>query len=454
MKKIIILFLFILLIFLSFFLLTNKNFFNLRSYFNLKQIEVIKKYIFPYKVIAQQKKEILSLENIIDKVPFSKFEIEFKDSLKNISVKNMEEIRLSNGQILEKKKLSEGFYSGIHNIFPGSGYIDFHNENIIILSARGILAFSKTSNDKLNFIQIKNNINNFINLNQFEKNKWFSLKDLLIYKNQIYISYTEEVKKGCWNTSIINGDFDYKEIKFKRLFSSDKCILQKQNIDNEFNAHQSGGRIIKFDDKHILFTTGDYRSRYLAQDETNINGKILKINILDSSFKVISLGHRNPQGLYFDKQNKLILETEHGPMGGDEINIIEVEKIHNNELLNFGWPISSQGEHYGGKIKNNEKKYKKYPLHKSHDKYGFVEPLKSFVPSIGISEITKIGLNSYVVSSLKDKSLYFFNLKDKKEIINIKRVEVSERIRDIKFKYNKLFLFLEDTASIGIINLN
>jgi glucose/arabinose dehydrogenase len=168
------------------------------------------------------------------------------------------------------------------------------------------------------------------------------------------------------------------------------------------------------------------------------------------------MGHRNPQGLYFDEENNFILETEHGPRGGDEINLIEVEKINKDKIQNYGWAIASAGEHYGGGKKNfkNKKKYKKYPLYKSHSEHGFVEPLISFVPSIGISEITKIGKNKYVVSSLKDRSLYFFELNKKKQIINLEKVKVWERIRDIKYKHNKLYLFLEDTASIGLIDIN
>ena len=54
---------------------------------------------------------------------------------------------------------------------------------------------------------------------------------------------------------------------------------------------------------------------------------------------------------------------------------------------------------------------------------------------------------------MKDKSLYFFELNENHEIINIKRVEVFERIRDLRFKDEKLYLFLEDTPSIGIIDL-
>ena len=78
----------------------------------------------------------------------------------------------------------------------------------------------------------------------------------------------------------------------------------------------------------------------------------------------------------------------------------------------------------------------------------------SFVPSIGISEIVKISPNKYVVSSMKDKSLYFFEFNKQMELNNLDRVEVSERVRDMRYNKNKLYLFIEDTASIGVINLD
>ena len=69
------------------------------------------------------------------------------------------------------------------------------------------------------------------------------------------------------------------------------------------------------------------------------------------------MGHRNPQGLYFDKENNFLLEAEHGPEGGDEINLI---KFNQNTIPNYGWGISSYGEHYGGKkAPQNKKKYLK-----------------------------------------------------------------------------------------------
>ena len=68
--------------------------------------------------------------------------------------------------------------------------------------------------------------------------------------------------------------------------------------------------------------------------------------------------------------------------------------------------ISSAGEHYSDP---NGDKYEKYPLYNSHSQYGFIEPLKSFVPSIGISEIVKIDNKKYVLGSLKKEHFIFLH---------------------------------------------
>ena len=212
--------------------------------------------------------------------------------------------------------------------------------------------------------------------------------------------------------------------------------------------------MVYYDDKNILLSIGEYKNRYLSQDNKSVNGKIIKVNIDNFDHEIISMGHRNPQGLYFDKESNFILETEHGPQGGDEINLIEINKINSDEVQNFGWAISSAGEHYGGKIERNKKKYEKYPLYDSHSEQGFIEPLYSFVPSsIGISEIAKIGQNKYVVSSMKDKSIYFFSLNIEKKLIDLDRLQVGERIRDLNFNDGKLYMFMEDTASVGVLNI-
>ena len=93
----------------------------------------------------------------------------------------------------------------------------------------------------------------------------------------------------------------------------------------------------------------------------------------------MSMGHRNVQGLYYDKNKNLIWSSEHGPKGGDEVNLNDLNE-KNNVIPNYGWPISSYGKHYV----DDKSLYEKAPLKKSHVKNGFIEPKKYFVPSIGI----------------------------------------------------------------------
>ena len=179
---------------------------------------------------------------------------------------------------------------------------------------------------------------------------------------------------------------------------------------------------------------------------------LIKLNQEENEPEIISIGHRNPQGLsYLPKENKIVL-TEHGPMGGDEVNVIDLNSS-NNEIFNFGWPIASYGEHYGGRSKENREKYLKYPLLKSHSKHGFIEPYIHFRKSIGISEIVRLKNNLFIFSSLKDKALYIFRLDEDFKNKDLDRVEIGERIRDIIFTGKDLFLFLEDSSSIGKINL-
>ena len=420
--------------------LLTKSFY-LRNVTTQEQKIFIKKTFLPWKATKEKKEKKFYLQKLTN-------ELNFKKSLDEIIFKEKLKINLDNNLFLEKYTYLKGFETGIDNTFPGSGYLDFFNNDLVVISSRGVLGYSPLNINNFNFKQIENNIHNFINEQQFKKHKRFSIKDLHINNNRIYVSYTEEIKKNCWNMSVLSADFSYSKINFKKLFSPKECIHSMKDNDNEFNAMQSGGRIISFDNNHIIFSIGEFRSRYLAQNIQSINGKLIKININNSNFKIISSGHRNVQGLLYDKDENFLLFTEHGPAGGDEINLLDITK---NTIQNYGWPISSYGYHYSDKldITRNEK----YPFLKSHSSYGYIEPLKYFTPSIGPSEIVKIDAKSYIFSCLSCKSIFFFNLDSENKIDNISRVRVEERVRDMIYKDKKLYLFLEDTASIGVIKL-
>ena len=137
-------------------LIGKQKFSILKSLLNTEQKELIKKYIFPYKVISkqqqiisQQQQQISRQEQQISRqeqglkfVDFLVVELEKKRSGSDITTEENIE-KLSINKTLKKYKLNSGFYYGIHEEFPGSGYIDFHKGNIIVLSSRGVLAFKK-----------------------------------------------------------------------------------------------------------------------------------------------------------------------------------------------------------------------------------------------------------------------------------------------------------------------
>ena len=162
----------------------------------------------------------------------------------------------------------------------------------------------------IKFKEIKSNINEIIsNSLIFDPLGWESLKDVLIFNDEIYISYIEEVSNDCVNNAIIKAPFNFDYLEFEFLFKHDECVLRSVS---PFNAHQSGGKLIVFSDEDILLTTGDFRAYNKPQDVNSKMGKILKINLNTKTSEIVSLGHRNPQGIAISEDSKFALISEHG----------------------------------------------------------------------------------------------------------------------------------------------
>ena len=141
----------ILFILISFFFINSiigkeDKFINLKSLINKNQKEFIKRYIFPYKFISQQDQLISKLQ-MTTNLYLSEMELKTKNL--GMDIETIESnINLSNNKILKKYHLNSGFYAGINNPIPGSGYIDFFDDNLFILSSRGVLAFAKNFTDE------------------------------------------------------------------------------------------------------------------------------------------------------------------------------------------------------------------------------------------------------------------------------------------------------------------
>lgn len=139
-----------------------------------------------------------------------------------------------------------------------------------------------------------------------------------------------------------------------------------------------GSRIAFDDDGHVYFGVGDRGVRENAQNTANHAGSIIRLDLdgsvpADNPFvgdaklrdEIWSFGHRNPQGLLFDSPTQRLWEIEHGPRGGDEINLILKGR-------NYGWPVVSHGKEYWGPFAVGE----------ATSKPGMEDPRKVYIPSI------------------------------------------------------------------------
>jgi hypothetical protein len=272
---------------------------------------------------------------------------------------------------LTKFKSEQNFLPKYHNRYSKSSlYIDvLTSENVLfIVSGSGVIMksnldnFINSKNININSKLIDSNLNEIIKYKQFYENSKFGIKDIMIDSNYLYVSFTNSPFKDCYNISVYKAKIlkNTEKLIFKKVFDPEECV-QIENDYGEFEAYHSGGRMSKYDNDSFFLSIGEFRYRDLAQDTKSIFGKILKFNETKNEFEVIAMGTRNVQGLVYDPKLDFIVFTEHGPLGGDEINI---NKSIGNEIENYGWPIASYGEHYPPDL---EKKYSKAPL-KNHIK--------------------------------------------------------------------------------------
>ncbi|MEX0645153.1 MAG: PQQ-dependent sugar dehydrogenase [Parvularculaceae bacterium] len=195
-----------------------------------------------------------------------------------------------------------------------------------------------------------------------------------------------------------------------------------------------GGRLALLPDGTLLITTGDgFDYREKAQKLDAAFGKTVRVNVdgtipADNPFvnksgalpEIFTYGHRNVQGLAVDPQSGLIFAHEHGPRGGDEINILAPGK-------NYGWPIACYCVDYSGARITPYTEYK-----------GVEQPMKYWVPSIAPS-----GLSVYhgalfpdwdgdlLVGALARTALHRVIMKDGKPV-GEERYLVGERVRDVR----------------------
>lgn len=193
----------------------------------------------------------------------------------------------------------------------------------------------------------------------------------------IYLAFSHE-RDGKGLTKIIRG-------KLRGMDFVEQEVIFEAPADEYTDAGVHFGCRIVFDGEgHVFFSLGDRGDKTTpennAQKLTNVKGKIHRLNDdgtvpKDNPFvatpgaapSIWCHGNRNPQGLALDKPRGILWETEHGPRGGDELNIIERGK-------NYGWPVITYGINYNGT-----------PITDHTAQEGMEQPVVQWTPSIAAS---------------------------------------------------------------------
>jgi glucose/arabinose dehydrogenase len=235
-----------------------------------------------------------------------------------------------------------------------------------------------------------------------------------------------------------------------------KIIFRQDGSPSSGNHY--GCRIAQAPDNNLFLATGEhFTTRDQAQNLSNHLGKLIRIAPdgsvpKDNPFvgqagakpEIWSYGHRNPQGLAFNPTSGKLWEQEHGPRGGDEINIIAKGK-------NYGWPVIGYGIDYNGA-----------KIHESTQKPGMEQPVKYWVPSIAPSGMAFYTgalfpqwKGSLFTGALKAKMLVRLSLKGD-AVIGEERLlqNLNERIRDVRQGPDGALWLLTDSSAGRILRVS
>jgi aldose sugar dehydrogenase len=252
-----------------------------------------------------------------------------------------------------------------------------------------------------------------------------------------------------------SGDWIYfaysKELSGEGVTTLARARLEKRSLvewqdllvtrSSSSTTRHFGGRIAFDDASHVFFTVGDRGHRPNGQDLSTHAGSVLRLNLdgsvpTDNPFvgnplldnhealpEIWSYGHRNPQGLIYDQKNQRLWLNEHGPRGGDEINLVIKGR-------NYGWPTVSHGKEYWNPL----------PVGEAKSKPDMEDPKKIYIPSIAPGSLLLYTGNAFpdwqgslFSGALKLTHLNRITVEDNGNIAGEERLlsSLNERIRNV-----------------------
>jgi len=268
-----------------------------------------------------------------------------------------------------------------------------------------------------------------------------------IKNNYIYLSFS--------SGSNSENSLEVIRARLKNMTLSDvKTILRVSPTKN--TPHHFGGRMVFLDDGSLLVTSGEgFNFREQAQSLSSMMGKVLRINSdgtipQDNPFighsetrpEIFSYGHRNAQAILLSKSG-VIWSHEHGPKGGDELNIISAGK-------NYGWPAITYGLDYSGAI-----------ISPFTEAKGMQQPISYWTPSIAPAGMTEYQgdifpewQNNLFIAALAERSVRRLSIENNKVLSEeIMLKDLNQRIRDIRTSPDGYLYLLTDSNQGSILRL-
>lgn len=240
--------------------------------------------------------------------------------------------------------------------------------------------------------------------------------------------------------------------QWEEIYRARPCIPPKEE-GAPFAGSQIGGRMVKTSPTTLLLAVGDQEfdgvnDPVMAPMEDDYDyGKILEIDLATRTSRILARGLRNPQGLV-RASDGTVWETEHGPRGGDEVNLIERGR-------NYGWPRVTLGVLYGFPTRP----WPPNPVQGRHD--GFQKPKFAFVPSIATSSIVETDSDEFplwkgdlLVATLRDNTLYRLRRSGNDVLYAEPLGSLHHRLRDCIALSDGRIAMLTDSADIILLRRN
>jgi glucose/arabinose dehydrogenase len=266
-----------------------------------------------------------------------------------------------------------------------------------------------------------NEISLLISYPQYQRAK--SCVSVVMYQYQLNLAASPTLTKG------------------KLWFSSKPCVPVSA-------VQHAAGRIAVINKSSAYLTVGDLGFTKIGNRSVRGDlGSVFKVSAgtaTKSKVERISQGHRNQQGIVLIGNDLYV--SEHGPRGGDELNLISKGK-------DYGWPAVTYGEPY------SSGDYVRPRTTGSHE--GFTKPLYNWVPSVAPTELIQLPngntwggwAEQLVMGTLREQSLIFIELKTRSSVGEVVKVDVGERIRDLEMGKNNQIIATTDAGQLLFISM-